>query len=141
MNKFRVIVGDWSGDGHNETKMYVVVVDDKFTSEVLAANYHKNVKELGIDPTAFVDEYNENTLPTDIEEKLEALGVKYNVVEWGDDKLLTTQGMLEITMFLFGHGLEDFAWEQEPEITYPVLVGSYDSAIGPEAIGYGLFVS
>lgn len=139
MNKFRVIVGDWSGDGHNETKTFVVIVDDKFTSDVLAANYHKNVKELGVDPTLFAEEYEDNTIPEDVEEKLEALGVSYKLFEHNGKKLLTIQGMLDITMFVFGYGLTGFAWEQEPEITYPILVGGYRSAIGSESIGYGLF--
>ena len=139
MSKFRVVIGDWSGDGHNETKTYVVVVDDKFTMEILGANYKKNVEELGINPTTFVDEYEDGTVPASVADKLQALGVQYTTEEYGDgENIFTTQGMLDIMMFMFGYGLVDFNWGQEPEITYPILAGGYGSAIGTDNIGYGL---
>ena len=142
MAKFQVIVGDWSGDGHEKTQTFLVVVDDRFTSEILAANYRKNVAELGVDPTTFAAEYEDRSIPADVAKILDSYGVVYNEYKgesFMEDDAMTRVGMFNIMMFLFGHGLEGFSWEQE-FTNYPVLVGEYRSAIGPEAVGYGLFV-
>lgn len=138
VSKFRVVVGDWSGDGHDKTQECTVIVPDRFTAEILGANYKKNVKLLGVDPESFANEYEDSILPDEVAAKLEAHGLILNDSEFyvHDKFYFGVKAMVKIVMFLFGYGLEGFTWELE-ELA-PVIAGGY-RVEGPSSIGYGLF--
>lgn len=72
----KVIVGDWSGDGHGRTEAYLISVPCKFdTSAVYAAG----VKEVGHDITDECEEYEEYMLPLFVYEGISAAAEKYGV--------------------------------------------------------------
>lgn len=136
MNKFRIVVGDWSGDGHRETKEFTVLVPDAFTSEILGVNYAKSVSSLGIDPELFANDYEDPSIPKIIVDKLAAHNVIVNTVENKGELYIGPEDMVKIVMFLFGYQLDGFQWELE-ELA-PIIAGGYKVA-GPSSIGYGFF--
>ena len=140
MNKFKIVLGDWSGKGHEKTLEYIVVVPDEFHGATLGANYRKNVELLGINPETFANGPEDSKLPADIATKLAAHNVTMNSAFYDEDGSvhIDADNMLEILMLLFGYGLDGFAWRLDEEVV--TLVGSYDAiAAHNSEIGYGLF--
>lgn len=135
-----ITVGDESGDGHSMTETYLFEVPDQFTEEVLLENYRANVEKFGFDIESFANEYEDWNIPREWLDKLFEAGLVFtdldNWYDEGDDKPygLAAQGMFEIAIFFFGHGLGGFQYKViKPEFR---LTG-YSTGIWP---GYGLFV-
>lgn len=47
MNKFKIVIGDWSNDGHGRTDDYIISTN--LSSKEIDAAYKKAVKFIGID--------------------------------------------------------------------------------------------
>lgn len=141
MRKHKIILGDWSGDGHETAEPFWFETEDRFTTDVLAENYQKNVAEFGIDSTKFANAYSNPGVPTATFKALVELGVEFGTTDYRPKQeayYITEMDMIEILMFLFGHGLEDFYWEETTDDT-PLLIGGYDAALGLLNVGYGLY--
>jgi hypothetical protein len=70
---FKMPIGDWSADGHNEV-IYYRVESNKPVEEVREIHF-KIKSELGIDIEGFANEYEDSTIPLVIVDKLIDLGV------------------------------------------------------------------
>jgi len=65
-NKYMIelIVGDWSGDGHNQSEKFCI--ESSVDKDTLNLAYKKGVKAIGIDITSFCEEYEDNKIPKDV---------------------------------------------------------------------------
>jgi hypothetical protein len=136
-----IVLGDWSGDGHEKTHSYLFTTPNHFTDDILGANYKKSVAELKIDPTKFAKEYEDSTLPEDVFEALQKYGFDVSVIDRdGDDgnAYVYSDTMFQILMFLIGYSLDGFEWElRKPP---KPLIGTWQAeATGSSFVGYGLF--
>jgi hypothetical protein len=135
MTKRKITLGDWSGDGHNVTEVFIVDIPEEFTAEILGSNYRKNVLKLGINPEQFANEYEDSTVPEDVAEKLKQHGIELE--EDDGTPYISRKQMVKTLMLLFGYGLNGFTYdiisENLPELVGP---GSYG---GPNGVGYGLY--
>jgi hypothetical protein len=138
MSNRKITLGDYSGDGHNITDVYIVDVPEQFTAEILGRNYQKNVKELDVDPEMFANTYEDMSLPQHVLDVMTKYGVELEGDEdYGEPLILTSNDMVKILMFLFGHGLEGFTYEVVSE-TIPSLNGTGLNGL-PGSVGYGLY--
>jgi hypothetical protein len=138
MSLRKIILGDFYGDGHGITDHHLVNIPKKFTDEILAYNYQKNVKELGVDPEMFANTYEDTSLPQHVLDVMTSHGVELEGDEDYEDPLVVTSNdMVKILMFLFGHGLEGFTYEVVSE-TIPSLNGTGRNGL-PGSVGYGLY--
>jgi len=155
MARFKIAVGDWSGDGHGKSDDYTVEVPDKFTTEILGANFEKNVADFGFGPSDFAYKYDDSTCSPEKFEVLRDKGffdLNYDPNDYDDDFdgifwEQSTKGdyfvgepevMAKIVMFYFGYGLEDFSWEFVGE-DIPYLLGHYSQVTKTTSVGYGLY--
>ena len=150
MTRYSITIGDWSGDGHDKKDRYLIEVPDKFTEEVLGANWHKNVALIGFGPDSFAEEYEDATIPRDKYNRLVAAGLDSHDLIASEDieeddedgKLyLSSQGMLKIVLFYFGHGLEEDGFEVSiinDDATS--LIGGWSKVTGTKDSPYGIMV-
>lgn len=67
-------VGDFGGDGHSQSRVFTFV--SNFTSDQIWACYQAGSKSLGFDLVAeYCEDYEQDTLPHAVIEKLEAKGI------------------------------------------------------------------
>jgi hypothetical protein len=140
MSKRKMTLGDWSGDGHNITNVFVVDIPEEFTAEVLGSNYRKNVLKLDINPEQFAYEYEDNSVPPEVTEKLKQHGIEVDnddYIEGSENFYITGEVMVKVLMLLFGYGLDGFKYEVISE-NLPELVGP-GSYGGPNGVGYGMY--
>jgi hypothetical protein len=98
-NTLKLVVGDWSHDGHNQSEF--VYFDCNLTEVELKAAYLEAVEKCGVGlhrprkgekHTAVCTEYEQRTIPLELKAKMEAVGVDFEKVggseiivgEWGD---------------------------------------------------------
>ena len=74
LNRTKVILGDWSGDGHNITETYIVEIS--CTNEELQEFYRNAVKKSGIQFENICEEYEDAVISGEIISTLTKLGVK-----------------------------------------------------------------
>lgn len=89
MNQFVLPIGDWSEDGHNESKNFTVNVNK--TKEELITAYHETTKRLNMtfdtndmrksSPIRLLNEWEDNTLTADVVKKLQEGGVDMSTFE------------------------------------------------------------
>jgi hypothetical protein len=60
---FEVNIGDWSKDGHNQSKRFLF--QTSATREEIKKAYDKGVKILGVDITKYCSDYEDSSLPTE----------------------------------------------------------------------------
>lgn len=69
-----LVVGDWSGDGHNKTEQSTIKCN--IEKKELEKAYKKGTKKIGFDLTQEVcEEYEDMSMPITIAEKLKAAGI------------------------------------------------------------------
>lgn len=75
MFSFKMMVGDWSNDGHGQCVDFVVS-SNKPVEHVREAHYL--IRETtGIDMETLCNEYDDSSIPDDVADKLEALGFHF----------------------------------------------------------------
>ena len=60
--KFRIIIGDYSFDGHNQTEVFFVDVKRPYNMDDVSKAYQKAVKIIGIDPKNLCRNFEDNTI-------------------------------------------------------------------------------
>jgi hypothetical protein len=78
--KFKLILGDWSGDGHGITE--VVMMHTNGTLQAVREAYFKAIKKTGIDIGTICQEYEDGSIKEKDWKKLQELGYKgFNEVD------------------------------------------------------------
>lgn len=137
--RYKIILGDPSGDGHGWTEVFEVEVfsnETPVTADVLLSNYKKNVGIVGFDPKDICSDYEDSKWPDEVIEKLRAVGWKFP--EGFDDNpypddLLGRESYVGLLMFFATWGL-GVHWEMV-ENDSEVLFGENGH------YGYGYFYS
>ena len=77
MNTIKIVVGDWSDDGHGKTDSFVY--QSSATEEEMKEAYNKTCKVLGFDPCkTYFRGYEESSMPnTDYEKIVKLLGSEF----------------------------------------------------------------
>lgn len=141
---FSFPLGDWSGDGHRQVDWFRVEVDEKFTEEVLAAQYQKNKELFGFGLRDFAMNYEDSEIPEKFVKTLKEHGFSASEkYENGEDFALykgkhyvEENIMEEVVMFFLGYGLEDFEYRfVKPEVAFTL----FDGPETEYSIGYGLY--
>lgn len=72
MHKITLVVGDWSGDGHDKSDTYII--ESNLDLEQLSAAYKAGVQLLGTDLVEDIcSDYEDNSFPVEVFNKLQAL--------------------------------------------------------------------
>lgn len=142
MSIFTITIGDWSGDGHGKCEKFHVVVPDHFTKEILFENYNKNKKDFGFGLSDFAEEYEDSAIPlaklnTLLQAGFDEESLKSFIEEEYGKYPLCADEMLEIAMFFFSHGLDNFRWEILK--TDGDLIGFRENRAESGFVGYGIF--
>jgi hypothetical protein len=131
--RIRLVVGDWSTDGHSMAKEVSVLSNRR--DRDLSKAYAKGVRVVGVDLTKDVcREYEDSSLPAEVLVKLTAAGYQIPGVEHPetaiceDTEYLTPEEFAELWLFIARKG--------DPELRVEVVEGEPSINIG----GYGLFV-
>lgn len=78
VHKITLVVGDWSGDGHDKSATYII--ESNLDLEQLSAAYKAGVKLLGTDLVEDTcSDYEDNSFPVEVFNKLQALLVPHKV--------------------------------------------------------------
>jgi hypothetical protein len=72
-NKFEMVVGDWSGDGHNQSRAYII--HTSATVEDAREAHFKCPEVLGFDIGDIAKDYDESIIPGHIAEALIEIGL------------------------------------------------------------------
>lgn len=147
--KYKVQIGDWSGDGHDKSDIFIVDIHDRFSPEELSATYFHNVERFGFAPDSFAHEYEDGTIPNDKLEVLMNAGLDVSQFDElpadgsNEPTFLGVEDMLRIVMFYFS---ED--WEVLHDDT-PYLIGAWSKITATSErenfhpygimVGYGLY--
>lgn len=80
LHDVRMIVGDWSGDGHEKTENFSIV-SNRSQQEIVAA-HDKTIKSLKYDPLSDLDEYEVQFLSKKSINCFVELGVTWESIGW-----------------------------------------------------------
>jgi RecB family endonuclease NucS len=75
--KYTILLGDWSGDGHNFTKTFYLDITENFTEEELKVNYNNNVDKIGFGYGAIACEYEDSIISCEQIKALEKAGMNF----------------------------------------------------------------
>lgn len=123
MNRFYVVLGDWSSDGHGKSVNKFIESNVKLS--VLEKAYKDSVKKTGIDFEEICQNYDDNSLPYDIQIKFIELGCPLkDILELDeeecqetldseeDDVRLDDDSYIKILMWFVGLSVEGkFEWK------------------------------
>ena len=125
----KLVVGDWSSDGHGRTTTFMVETGGLVDGDVLKKFYQRGVEAVGLDITKFVcADYEDSLLPQWAIRKLMAAGWDH----WEFDPRehhLDPEQFMEIWLFIAGRGCPDLK----------VRVLGHDEVPSINLGGYGLF--
>lgn len=138
---YRIALGDWSGDGHNQEEVFLFEIPDQFTVEVMKESYQKSVAEFGFGCEHFADEYEDNSIRAEWAQSLIAAGIPEHCISVfnGEYYIESKDDMCGIIFFMIGRNIEGFTFEGVTS-TFPLLVGTWNAPIA-DSVGYGLFYS
>lgn len=138
-SSYKIIVGDWSGDGHGKTQEFTVVFQNDVSQEELQATFEKNILTIGFDPRNVCVDYEDNVLPQSLVDLLKNHGLVFDDTNEEDEFEILDDGIslyaetyFCILMHFYTYGT-DREWSLD---TSPTLFGTW----GPQGGGYGLFV-
>jgi hypothetical protein len=149
-NTFKLVIGDWSDDGHGKSDFIYFKTD--FTEVEIKAAYLEAVAKCGVglhrarkgeSHESILDEYEARTFPLELKQKMEAAGVDFSKVggseiivgEWGD---LGAPGVARLFLELVKAARPHFTYEIIND-QVPCINGfwSEDFNIG---FGYGIYL-
>jgi hypothetical protein len=122
-NTLKLVVGDWSSDGHNQSEFFYF--DSNLSEAEVKAAYLEAVKKCGVGlhrpargekHKAICTEYEERTFPLELKAKLESIGVDFEKVggseivfgSWGD---FGAEGVAQLFLQLVKGVRPDFEYE------------------------------
>lgn len=88
MFKFRVAIGDWSGDGHGKCEYVDMTAECENIQQVCEAYFTATAKYPDLCPEGWACEYEDGTIPDDIRNAYKDLGVEFE-----DDEYFTIEDM------------------------------------------------
>ena len=129
--KVKLNLGDWSEDGHNQTKVVILEVN-KTVKEIQDA-YLKSCKDSGVELDRLCSEYNECTIDNSVLQTLEDFGIKWvfdNSFYWDEGSFTSL--------------ILDFIKVSLPDLTYEIVEDDIPNINGfwgnlNVTFGYGLF--
>lgn len=136
MSIFKIILGDYSGDGHGVANDFFVETTGPYQYAELSLNYSKAVRKTGVKPEKFDDLYGDGMFGTEVYPTLRAHGYvpssEWLADEWDCEGkgFLTDDLAIDLIMFLVSYNLPDFTWKRVLDDT-PVLVAG---------VGYGMYL-
>jgi len=102
--RFKLVLGDWSGDGHNITEAYTVECDLTL-DEAREAYFLAKEKLPDLDPGSFCKDYEDCVLPEKVFNKLKELGCALGGWEVYDaDYGLEPEYLAEIIVWFLNQG-------------------------------------
>ena len=125
----KLVMGDWSDDGHGKTED--IVIKSNLTSKQLEAAYNKGVKKLGFDfAEVCCADYEDSEVPEEYQEKLLKAGFADYLPEdqlegggnWFDD--FYTDSYVWVWMFIAYLGDPKLVWEKAKEVN-SINIGGY----------------
>lgn len=125
VNSVQLNVGDWSSDGHGKTETISFTANR--TAKQVRNAYTKGSKKIGIDLVDGVcEEYEDNTLPKDIFEKLEKAGFAVNEIDEYEGKYtLYPETFAMIYMFIASLGDEKLSYKMDENYDNRINIGGY----------------
>ena len=143
MQRYKIIVGDWSGDGHEKTTDYYVEVSHEKETIVKAYNKTRKASKVSVTSLSMEEEangyvsvcaeYEQNELSAETLDKLIAVGVNRDdlMLEDGydDDFDVWEEGIIHLFFAMAKASL--------PELSYNIIQDETEVLI--EGIGYGCF--
>ena len=157
MNKFRLPIGDWSGDGHSQCKYYTVS-SNKPISEVREAHY-KIEETTGINIEELANVYEENWIESEDVEKLVNIGFYdyintiegYSYMKEYAESIVDKEGeegrdyevdediMAHLWLFLLTKADPELKFELEEPLEMLPFFGRDKKGRHISFVGYGLF--
>ncbi|MGG2091331.1 hypothetical protein AB1283_01015 [Bacillus sp. S13(2024)] len=159
---FKVPVGDWSEDGHNQSKDFYVYCNYpveqmrqayKDTCKKIGLQMNHNTNYIGIEIRGFrswrylLTEYEESSICEDAVEILLEHGFEFDGIDGDRDEnnkfvlqkaAFSEEGVLNLFMWFISYSMpEDFEWEQVTFNAEPI-VGYWCDGLNHQ-IGYGVF--
>ena len=135
--RFYLPIGDWSSDGHGKC-VNVLVKSNVPVEQVREA--HFRIKETtGIDIHSFCDGYEDEIVPDEVVEQMNALGFPFEVEE-GEDACIQPEEMAALWMFLLQKADPTIRLKEDDE-DIPMLpfYGNDEKGRHIDQVGYGLF--
>lgn len=140
MYKFKLPIGDWSGDGHDKCEWFVIESNKTFEDVEKAFKAAKK-KHKNVNPEKICNEYEESTMAPETWTKLKEMGFRFSYMETLEDiegyetceydaYMMQPDMMVEIVLWFIGLG--------DPELKLSV-VSEEDMPTFRQGFGYGLF--
>ncbi len=133
LTRVSLVIGDWSGDGHNMTEQIPVYLSH--TGDSLTDAYKKGVEICGVDIAALLDDFEESTILSEDLRKLSKFGI---LAGWGFDteESLTEDYSLRCEYEMYAEMYLRVAKLSDPDnFHYEFDLETKQQPIG----GYGLF--
>lgn len=140
MNKFKLVLGDWSQDGHNIVQC--ILIEANYSVKELKKAYFNSCKLTGVNFEIICSDYEDNKLREHEYKKFieykcpfKDLGIDNS----NEDEIdLDEDSYIKLLMWFIGLSIKDLQWKRVDDDT-PNFNG-YWSKEGPTSLGYGLYV-
>ncbi len=133
MHKINLVVGDWSGDGHDKTED--ILISSSLEKKDLVKAYKAGLKATKIAHDKFCTEYEQNSIPRSTYLELLALDPSLGEHENYNNDLKDGEDIWGLTHEEFAHMYMIIAKVGNPKLKWTFEVTSDSINIG----GYGLF--
>lgn len=130
MNRIKLVIGDWSRDGHEKSETFVI--ESNLTKKEIEKAFKKGTKLINIDFTKYCEEYEDSSIPMEVASDLFKLGFDMNSIDDYDQfsKTVCLDPTSYMMIYLF------LAQKGNPNFGYTIIDENLDEIhIG----GYGLF--
>lgn len=136
--KFRMIIGDWSGDGHEKTEEFIIASNHPVYT-VREAHY-KIQDKTGINIEELCADFEEDTLDHETIERLRDMGFQFENSTGMGDEVMTPYEMMRIWLFLLQQTEPSLKLEiATDEIPNFQFFGFDPKGRHIGGVGYGLF--
>lgn len=138
MFKFRMIIGDWSGDGHEKTEEFII--DSNLPIHLVREAHYKIYDKTGINIEEICSEYEEDELSPVTVEQLRNMGFHFENPTGMGIEAMTPHEMMRIWLFLLQQADPSLQLEiATDEIPNFQFFGFDPKGRHIGSIGYGLF--
>lgn len=136
MKKFRLVLGDWSQDGHNIVQH--IIIEANYSVEELRSAYYKSHKLTRVNFDNICEEYEDSKLHEPEYKKFQKHNCPFEKLGIDEDDLyLDENSYVKLLMWFISLSIPDLKWKKTDD-GLPNFNG-YWSKEGPSSLGYGLY--
>jgi hypothetical protein len=145
MNTYRLVIGDWSHDGHEKSDIFRFKTN--YTREQIIEAYKVAEERSGVSLTShsgILTDYEDGTIKGEAIDKLKALGVSieellktHDLDDWEGEISVSPDGVARLFLAMVGAVANDFEWEEDHDRSE--FINGFWQKDFNHSMGYGVY--